>query len=302
MQQERFLPKTEHALTAAEDIDIEASDSVLRRLLRSQEGAVAAVERALGAIEQAALAAADTLGGGDGRLVYVGAGTSGRIGVQDGAELSPTFGWPAHRLVLLIAGGMTALTEAVENAEDDSAAAMAAIAQHAIGPADVVIGLAASGGTPYTLAALAAAAARGACTIAVSNAAGGAILSACRHPVLIETGAEVIAGSTRLAAGTAQKITLNLFSTLLMIRLGHVYRGLMVDMLPRNEKLRGRAVRMLQSLSRAEPAAIIAALDATSWQIKEALLVLHGVSATEAKARLARHGGHLRPALAELGA
>lgn len=295
------IPETERHNQNEPDIDIESPDSALERLLRSQEHAVHAVHAALPAIAAAVMDAAVTLAQGEGRIVYLGAGTSGRIGVQDGAELSPTFGWPASRLLLLMAGGERALLQAVENAEDDRLQAEDAIARHHVGMGDVVIGLAASGGTPFTLAGLQAATASGACSVAVSNVGGGAILSACRHPILVETGPEVIAGSTRLAAGTAQKIVLNLFSTLLMIRLGHVYRGLMVDMLPRNAKLRARAVRMLETLSAAEPEAITQALDATSWRIKPALLVLHGLSAEAAEALLARHAGHLRQALAELG-
>ena len=273
-------------------------DMALAELWESQRESVEAVKRALPAIQTAVEAATIRLRGGVGRLIYAGAGTSGRIGVQDGAELPPTFGWPQSRLVLLMAGGAAAFTQAIENAEDDSAAAEREISSHAVGPDDVVVGIAASGGTPYTLSALQTARAAGACTVAVANASGGAILSAAEFPILVETGAEPIAGSTRLKAGTAQKVVLNLFSTMLMVRLGHVYRGLMVDMQAKNEKLRKRARRMLAHLTGAEPAEIEAALDAAGGQVKPAvLMLLRGCDFATAQSRLARHAGHLRAAL-----
>jgi len=273
---------------------------VLQTFWESQMAATAAVLPALPQIETAAEAAVECLRSGNGRLVYAGAGTSGRIGVQDGAELPPTFGWPEARLVLMMAGGPAAFTQAIENAEDDTAAAAHEIAAQRIGPGDVVIGIAASGSTPFTLAALQAARAAGACTIAVANAAGGAILTAAEFPILAETGAEPIAGSTRLKAGTAQKVVLNLFSSLVMIRLGHVYRGLMVDMQARNAKLRVRARRMLAHLTDAAPDDIEVALNATHGRVKPAVLMLMvGCNAGVADAVLARHRGHLRAALTE---
>lgn len=270
----------------------------LAELWESQRESVEAVKPALPAIQAAVEAATIRLRGGAGRLIYVGAGTSGRIGVQDGAELPPTFGWPQSRLVLLMAGGDAAFTQAIENAEDDIAAAAREIASHAVGPDDVAVGIAASGSTPYTLSALQTARAAGACTVAVANAGGGAILSAAEFPILAETGAEPIAGSTRLKAGTAQKVVLNLFSTMLMVGLGHVYRGLMVDMQAKNEKLRRRARRMLAHLTGAAPAEIEAALDAAGGQVKPAvLMLLRGCDFATAQRKLAQHAGHLRAAL-----
>ena len=296
-----FSPETETASNKFDGIDSWDSGPILQAFWESQLAAVAAVQPALPDIARAAMAAEARLRAGEGRLVYVGAGTSGRIGVQDGAELPPTFGWPANRLALVIAGGRQALTEAIENAEDDAAAAEREMRDLGIGRDDVVIGIAASGSTPFTLAALLTARAAGACTVALANASGGAILQAAEFPILVATGAEPIAGSTRLKAGTAQKVVLNLFSSLLMIRLGHVYRGLMVDMQARNEKLRRRARRMLAQLTGAEAAEIEAALQATNGQVKPAVLVLlRGVSADQALAALARHAGHLRAALAEM--
>ena len=292
-------PETEMFSDKYADLDSWQPRFVLQAFWESQMAAVAAVGPALPSIEAAAEAAVARLSGAAGRLVYVGAGTSGRIGVQDGAELPPTFGWKPQRLELVIAGGEAALTQAIENAEDDAQAARHEMQQRRIGADDVVIGIAASGSTPFTLAALEAARAAGACTIAVANAAQGKILTAAEFPILVQTGAEPIAGSTRLKAGTAQKVVLNLFSSLLMIRLGHVYRGLMVDMQARNAKLRRRARRMLEHLTGAGEAEIEAALDATQGHVKPAVLViLLGLSATEAEAALAQHGGHLRQALA----
>jgi len=300
MTQGRTQSETESMSTRFDMLDSWTSRSVLQTFWESQMAATAAVLPALPQIEAAAEAAVNCLRKGTGRLVYTGAGTSGRIGVQDGAELPPTFGWPENRLVLMMAGGAAAFTQAIENAEDDTESAAREIAVRQIGLGDVVIGIAASGSTPFTLAALQAARAAGACTIAVANAAGGAILKAAEFPILAETGAEPIAGSTRLKAGTAQKVVLNLFSSLVMIRLGHVYRGLMVDMQARNAKLRVRARRMLAHLTDAAPDEIETALDASQGRVKPAvLMLLLGCGIEEADTTLARHDGHLRAALIE---
>jgi N-acetylmuramic acid 6-phosphate etherase len=294
------LPATEQVSPRFRTLDSWNPNAILTALWEGQLAAAAAVRDALPMIEDAAEAALPRLGGA-GRLVYVGAGTSGRIGVQDGAELPPTFNWPEDRLVLLMAGGPAAFTRAIENAEDDRQAATRAIADHAIGPEDVVLGIAASGGTPFTVAAITRARQVGALTIGIANSPGGALLQAAEHPILVETGAEPIAGSTRLKAGTAQKVVLNLFSTLVMVRLGRVHDGLMVDMQARNEKLRHRAVRMLRQLTGRDDDAIRLALDAAGGQVKTAVLVLHGLDRTAAESLLKAHGGHLRAALAEIG-
>ena len=219
------------------DLDRWPAAEVLRAMWEGQLAAVAAARAALPALESAAEAALPRLARA-GRLVYAGAGTSGRIGVQDGAELPPTFDWPEDRLVLLMAGGASAFTRSVENAEDDCDAARHDVAAHAIGGDDVVIGLAASGSTPYTTTIISESAQRGALTIGIANSPGGALLAAAACPILVESGAETIAGSTRMQAGTAQKVVLNLLSSLLMVRLGRIHRGLMVDMNARNAKLR----------------------------------------------------------------
>ena len=294
------LPATETILARYVDLDAWPAGDMLAAMWEAQLAAVAAVRPALPAIEAACVAAAARLAT-SGRLVMVGAGTSGRIGAQDGAELPPTFNWPQQRLLLLMAGGDIAFTKSVENAEDNSDAAIAAIAAHAVGRNDVVIGLAASGSTPFTTAAIIAARAAGALTIGMSNSAGGALLTAAEHPILVETGGEVIAGSTRMKAGTAQKVVLNLLSSTVMVLLGHVHRGLMVDMQAKNAKLRLRAVRMLRALTDCDDDAATAALAATDGRIKPAVLVVYGLDAAAADAALARHSGVLRRALREMG-
>lgn len=294
------LPATESINPRYRDLDAWDAQTSLQAMWEGQLAATAAVQSALPAIAAAAEAAAHRLARGAGRLVYAGAGTSGRIGVQDGAELPPTFDWPADRLALLMAGGDRAFTKSIENAEDDREAGAAAVATHAIGSHDVVLGIAASGNTPFTVAVLQAAGARGALTIGVANAAGGGVLQHAQHPILVATGAEVVAGSTRMKAGTAQKIVLNLFSTQVMILLGHVHQGLMVDMQAKNEKLRLRAIRMLRHLTGIDDeAALRAALAKTGGRVKTAVLVLRGLDRAGAEALLARHGGRLRLALSE---
>ena len=289
-------PGTEATSPRFAAMDAWPSSDILDALLEGQMAAVAAVRPALPALAAAADAAAERLRHG-GQLAYAGAGTSGRIGVQDGAELSPTFDWPAGRLVFLLAGGTAALTQAVENAEDRGDLGRAEVAAAGLGAGDVLVGVAASGRTPYTLACLEAARAAGTLTIGIANSAGAAMLSAAEHGVLIETGAEAIAGSTRMKAGTAQKVALNLFSTLLMTRLGRVYGGQMVDMVARNAKLRDRAVRMLRGLTGCEDAAAVDALARSGGSVKVAVLVLRGMDQAAALSLLGLHGGNLRSAL-----
>ena len=292
------LAETEQTSARHRGIETWPSGQVLRALLESQAAGIASLEQALPAIEGAALAAAERLGRG-GRLVYVGAGTSGRIAIQDGAELAPTFGWPGERLALLMAGGDDALVIAVEGAEDDAQAGRQAAMTLGLGPEDVVVGVAASGGTPYTCACVAAARAASALTIGVANVAGSALLAAAEHPILLATGAEIIAGSTRLKAGTAQKAALNLFSTLTMMRLGRTHDGMMVDMRPSNAKLRRRAVRMVQDIAGCDAGQAEQALARCGQHVKTAALVARGLEPEAARTLLAAHGGQLRAALAD---
>jgi N-acetylmuramic acid 6-phosphate etherase len=290
---------TEDVSPRFHDLDAWPTAEAARALYEGQLAAVAAVGPALPAVAAAAEAAAERLGRGDGRLAYVGAGTSGRIGVQDGAELAPTFDWPESRTLFLMAGGDGALLRAVENAEDAGADGAGRIAAAGIGPADVVVGLAASGVTPFTVAALVEAGRRGALTIGVGNNPDAPIFSACAHPILVETGTEVLAGSTRMKAGTAQKVVLNLLSTLVMIRLGRVYGGLMVDMRATNAKLRARGARMVADIAGCAEAEAAAALGRAGGELKLAVLIAAGLDPDEARARLDAAGGNLRAALKE---
>src|ERR687897_2023888 len=194
------------------DLDTWSTAEIVAAMYEGQLSAAAAVRGALNDIAAAVDDAVPALQRG-GRIVYAGAGTSGRIAVQDGTELPPTFGWPADRVVYAMAGGLGALVESVEGAEDDEEAGAAAMADAHIGPDDVVLGIAASGTTPFTIGALRAATIAGAVTIALANNAGAPLFVVARHRILVESGTEVIAGSTRMKAGTAQKIVLNLFSS-----------------------------------------------------------------------------------------
>lgn len=290
---------TETVSDAYRGIDTWPADRILGAMLDGNQQAVDAVRRALPAIGVAAEAAVEPLRRG-GRLVYAGAGTSGRIAVQDGVELTPTFGWPVERLVYLLAGGTPALTESIEGAEDDVAAGKAEIDAAAIGADDVVLALAASGTTAYTVAALRRARERGALTLGIANNPATPLLEAAEHPILLDTGAEAIGGSTRMKAGTAQKAMLNLFSSLAMIRLGHVHDGYMVDVIATNAKLVRRSQAMLQALTGADEATARAALERCGGHVKSAVLVVRGLELEAARAALEAAGGSLRRALAAL--
>lgn len=291
---------------ATEDVDPRFTEldawpfaSAIEAMWDGQASAVAAVRAALPSITAAAEAAAAALGD-SGRLVYVGAGTSGRVAVQDGAELPPTFDWPLERIVFAMAGGPGALLASVEGAEDDAADGERRMSEAELGARDVVIAVAASGATPFTVAALRRADEMGALTIGVANNAGSPLLGEARHPVLVETGSELLAGSTRMKAGTAQKVVLNLLSTGIMLRLGRVYRGMMVNMRPSNAKLKLRAERMVARIAGCDAAEAAGALEVTRGDIKLATLVVLGYGLGEARSILERSGGNLRQALASL--
>jgi len=275
------------------DIDIWEPGDVLEAMIGGQFAAVAAVRAALPAIERAGLATEPRLRAG-GRLIYAGAGTSGRLAVQDGAELMPTFGWPRERLVLLLAGGGAAMMQAVEGAEDQVGRGKELID---IGPTDVMVALAASGTTPFTVSCLNEARRRGALTIGIANNRNTPLLNDAEHGIFLDTGAEPIAGSTRMNAGTAQRITLSLLSTLVMIRLGHVYRGLMVDVQAANSKLSKRKREMLVHLTGRCEAEAEAALLRANGNVKLAVLLLKGCSLDAALSLLERAGGELRAAI-----
>lgn len=280
------------------ELDSWSTAEMIAAMYDGQLAAAAAVRGALGTIAAAVEDAVPALQRG-GRIVYAGAGTSGRIGVQDGAELTPTFDWPADRLVFAMAGGMDALVRSAEQAEDCEAAGAQAMADAKVGVNDVVVGLAASGTTPFTIGALRASSASGAVTIAVANNPGAPLFEVARHHILANTGAEVIAGSTRMKAGTAQKIVLNLFSTAVMVRMGRVYRGLMVDMRARNAKLRGRAEKIVGEIVRCSEADAARYLEQADGDVKTAVLLGIGLGLNEAVQLLQRHAGNLRSAINE---
>lgn len=292
---------TEFADPRYRQLDSWDSLTALRAVWESQMAAVASIGAALPAIADLVEAALPRLRAG-GRLVYAGAGTSIRIAVQDGTELGPTFNWPEARTLYLIAGGEAALSLGIEGAEDDAEDARVQVARGDIGRNDLVIGIAASGRTPFTIAAVEAARAAGALTVGISCNRDAALLAAAEHAVTVETGAEVVAGSTRMKAGTAQKVVLNMISTQIMVRLGHVHDGLMVDMRPQNIKLRGRARDMVARIADVTPQAAMTALEASGWRVKPAVLVALGARPDEAEAALSETDGLLRPAIAGLRA
>ena len=282
------------------DVDRWPTVSVVETMLEGQFAAIAALKDQTGAIAAAAEAAAARMRKG-GRLVYAGAGTSGRLAVQDGVELTPTYNWPSNRLVFLVAGGTSALTRSVEGAEDNVEVARDEVAAAEVGPDDVLIAVAASGRTPYAVAALEAARARGALTIAIANNPGTPLLAAAEHPIVADTGAEIVAGSTRMKAGTAQKAALNMLSTAIMLRCGLVHRGLMVNMRISNEKLAQRARRMVATLAGIDEPRAADALELAGNDLRRAVLIARGLSPQDAAERLARAGGDLGDALASLG-
>ena len=278
-------------------IDVWEPLDALDAMIDGQLAAVAAVRAARRQMLEAALAMEARLKDG-GRLVYAGAGTSGRLAVQDGAELMPTFNWPEDRLLLLLAGGEEAMVRAVEGAEDEIEQAAELIRSHTIGPTDVLIAVAASGATPFTLSCLREAKRRGALTIGVANNPSAPLLAEAERPIYLETGSEPIAGSTRMNAGTAQRITLSLLSSLTMIRLGRVYAGMMVEVQAVNAKLVGRREKMLVHLTGKGLRDVREALHKAQGNVKLAVLVAEGFELKEAIQFLAQAGGRLRGAIA----
>ncbi len=290
------MATTESASPRFTDIETWPTVEAIDAMLESQFSALACIKAQVPLIAAASEAGAARLKRG-GRLIYVGAGTSGRIAVQDGVELGPTFGWPRERLEFVIAGGMAALSSSAEYAEDDAIAGQSMIAALNLMPNDVVIGVAASGRTPFTVAAIEYARCSGAMTIGLANNCNTVLLIAAEHGILADTGSEVIAGSTRMKAGTAQKIILNMLSTAMMLQLGGVYRGLMVNMVISNEKLRQRALVMVESLSGCDSVVAEQALKVAGGNIKKAVLVARGQSAETATSVLLACDDDLRCAI-----
>jgi N-acetylmuramic acid 6-phosphate etherase len=289
---------TESASSRFATLEDWSSTDLVTGILEGQYSAISAVQAATPALVEAIDRGAERLARG-GRLIYLGAGTSGRIATQDGAELPPTFNWPYERAITLMAGGQGAVFHAVEGAEDKESLAVEALDGINVAENDVVIALAASGRTPYAIGGLVHARKLGALTVGIFNNRGGRLGDVAEIPVLIDTGAEILAGSTRMKAGTAQKAALNCISTGVMIRLGFVYRGLMVEMKPTNTKLQDRAVKMVATLTDTDYATAQTALTAAGGVIKLAtVMLLKGLDRPAAEAALAKAGGNLRTTLA----
>jgi N-acetylmuramic acid 6-phosphate etherase len=292
------IASTERAAGAYADLDLRTTRELVETINDEDARVAPAVRRAAPALAAAIDAIGERLARG-GRLVYVGAGSSGRLALVDAAECGPTFGLPPDRVVAIVAGGAGAVAVAQESAEDDADAGAADVAAAGIGPDDAVVGISASGRTPYVLAAVEVARAAGALTVALVGARESSVAAAAELEVAIPVGPEVIAGSTRMKAGTAQKLALNTISTVAMVQLGRTYGNLMVDVVASNEKLRARARRAVATASGASDDAAAEALEAADGDAKVAIVtLLSGVDTTTARSRLDAAGGALRKALA----
>ncbi|OQD55885.1 N-acetylmuramic acid 6-phosphate etherase [Streptomyces phaeoluteigriseus] len=271
----------------------------IARLMNGEDAGVAgAVAARLPEIAGAVDAIAARMGRG-GRLVYAGAGTAGRLGVLDASECPPTFNTAPGQVVGLIAGGPRAMVTSVEGAEDSRELARADLADLALTAEDTVVGISASGRTPYAIGAVEYARSLGALTVGLACNPGSALAGAAEHGIEVVVGPELLTGSTRLKAGTAQKLVLNMLSTITMIRLGKTYGNLMVDVRATNEKLRARSRRIVSLATGADDEEIERALAATGGEVKDAILVLlAGVDGPSAARLLEESGGHLRAALA----
>ena len=289
---------TERPSHSHPDLDEYPVSRLVGAFIEDQANAFAAVRQAGPAIAAAVEAAVPRVARG-GRLVYVGAGTSGRLGVIDSAELYPTFSWPKDRAVALLAGGPQAMFESIEGAEDSLEQGRLDVEAAEVGPADVVILVAASGATPYVMGALEAARAAGALTIGIANNLAAPVTLGAQLAVTLDTGPEIISGSTRLKAGTAQKIALNTFSSAIMVRLNKVYGNLMVDLRPTNAKLHRRAVSLTMRATGADEARARQTLVACGYQVKVAIVaLLADADIASAEDRLARSEGSVRRAVA----
>ncbi|MBU8898202.1 N-acetylmuramic acid 6-phosphate etherase [Corallococcus sp. H22C18031201] len=283
------LPPTERIHPRADDLDLLSVEAVVRRLHQEDLTALRAVRAALPAVSAAARAVADALRAG-GRLLYVGAGTSGRLGAVDASECPPTFGSPSSQVQVALAGGRRALLRAVEGAEDDAEAGGRAVRAFRASPSDVVCGISASASTPYVLGALAEARRRGARTLLVCCNPPSPTLRVDQVVVAL-TGPELVAGSTRLKAGTATKLILNALTTAAFVSLGRVYRGRMVGVRPSNAKLRARAARMVAELSGLPAPEAQHLLDAAGGEVRVAMAMhFTGLGARAARKQLEARG------------
>lgn len=294
------IPVTEQENERSRHLDTLSIAETLALINDEDHGVPAAVQRELPNIERAVSAVVARLKQG-GRLIYVGTGTSGRLGVLDASECPPTYGVPADLVQGLIAGGYEACYRAVEASEDDREAGARDLAARGVTADDAVIGIAASGRTPYTIGAVAYARSLGAFTAAITCVPGSAITEAVDVAIVPVVGPEVVAGSTRMKAGTAQKLVLNMISTTTLVQLGYVRGNRMTNMRARNTKLQARAVRILQSEAELDEAAATSALEAASGDIATAFVMLRtGRSREEASEALQRADGVIDRAVASL--
>ncbi len=266
------LPPTEERQADSAGLDLLETRDLVDLLVRDQGEAVAAVRAQSATLARVVDAVAERLRLG-GRVHYVGAGTSGRLGVLDASEMPPTFGTPNELVCAHIAGGERALRHAVEGAEDDAEEGQRALRDH-VAPGDVVVGISASGGARYVVAALEHARSIGALTIAITSSGASALVRAADEAIALPTGAEVLSGSTRLKAGTAQKIVLNTLSTAVMVRMGKVHDNLMIDVVATNDKLRARAQRLVGILTGADDERVQAALESSGGSAKVAVVMI----------------------------
>lgn len=290
---------TEERNPRTRGLDLRSTREIVAAINREDATVARSVARELGAIAKAADAMANALAKG-GRVYYVGAGTSGRLATLDAAELTPTFGISRHAVQAIIAGGKRALTEAVEGAEDSAEQGTSDLAARGVSKRDVVVGIAASGGTPYVLGALSAARRAGAVTVGITSNRRSAIVERADILIAPETGPEAISGSTRMKAGTAQKMVLNMLSTATMVKLGRVYDNWMIGVAQTNQKLRARAAGILEQASGADARTAEHALQQSGHDLRVALVMLRRhLDAKEARLELRRAKDNLREALGE---
>lgn len=292
---------TESVTTDRGDLDLLESAELVRRMNQEDQRVPLAVAERADEIARAVDGITGRFRSG-GRLIYIGAGTAGRIGVLDASECPPTFGTDPGMVVGLIAGGETAIRSAVENAEDDSSAAQVSLQELGLTAGDTVVGISASGRTPYVVGGLEYARRTGALTVAVASNQSSEIGAVAEVAIEIVTGPEFISGSTRLKSGTAQKLVVNMLTTLSMIKLGKTYRGVMVDLIATNEKLHARSIRTVTQLAGVGISEAAAALKSSSGSVKLALLMLAtGSDVASARDALGRSDGILRNAISALG-
>ena len=287
---------TEARHPASEGFHTLAGQEALAVLLDAQVAALDALRPAIPALERVADAAAASLRAG-GKLGYAGAGSSGLMALADCLELAGTFGIAPERTPMMLAGGTQSLLRLTGSVEDDPALALADLDRSGLGAGDTLLCLSASGRTPYALAMAEAARARGVTVAGFANVAGSALLTLADIPVLVATGPEVISGSTRMGAATAQKVALNMVSVLAATRLGHVHDGYMVNLVADNIKLIDRAARIVAAIAGVSRDEAVAALARTDGAVKPAILVARGMAPGAAGAALAASGGHLAPLL-----